>query len=224
MKNAIYLIFILFFSANLFAQKDSLQLGDRYAEDQLYTSISYAQLFNQPETISRSGFSYAFSIGFIKDITLNKKGNVSFALGVGYGFDFFNHNLKVEEFNNVTSFGDASSLTSNLFKSHNLEVPLELRWRTSTANKYSFWRVYGGVKLLYNLSNKFEFEENSTVFNYNNVNSYNQFQYGLTLSAGFDEFNINVFYSLSPIFENATFNGEDVNSGILKFGLIFYIL
>ncbi|WP_405562955.1 porin family protein [Polaribacter sp. Asnod6-C07] len=224
MKNIIYFALFLFFSLNVYAQKDSLQLGDRYAEDQIYTSISYAQFFDQPEGISRSGFSYALSFGFIKDFTLNKKGNVAIAFGVGYGFDFYNHELKVEEFNNITSFSDGSSLTSNLFKTHSLEFPLELRWRTSTAKKYNFWRIYGGVKFLYNLSNKFEFEENSTVFTYKNVSSYNQFQYGLTLSAGFDEFNINIFYSLTPVFESATFNGEDINSSILKFGLIFYIL
>ena len=224
MKNSIYFLFVFFCCTTIYAQKDSLQLGDRYAEDQIYTSISYAQFFNQPESISRSGFSYAFSVGFMKDLTLNKKGNVSFALGFGYGFDFFNHELKIVELNNSTSFSDGSDLTSNIFKSHNLEIPVEIRWRTSTAKKYNFWRIYGGVKFLYNLSNTFEFEENVTVSTFKNVSTYNSFQYGLTLSAGFDEFNINIFYSLTPIFENATFNGKDINSSILKFGLIFYIL
>lgn len=210
--------------SNLSAQKDSLQLGDKYAEDQIYASISYAQLFNQPKEISRSGFSYAISTGFIKDIILNKKGNISIAVGVGYGFDFFNHELKVEELNSTTSFNTASNLDANVFKAHNLEFPLELRWRTSTAKRYDFWRIYGGVKFLYNLSNQFQFVENSSEFSYKNVSSYNKLQYGLSLSAGYDEFNINVFYSLTPIFKEATISGETVNSGILKFGLIFYIL
>lgn len=224
MKTVSYFIFFLFFVPAIFAQKDSLQLGDRYAEDQIYISISYAQFFNQPSPISKSGFSYALSTGFIKDFTLNKKGNVSIALGVGYGFDFYNHELKVEEINGSTNFSAGQSLASNLFKSHNLEFPLELRWRTSTAKKYDFWRIYGGIKFLYNLSNTFQFEDNSNTFSYKNVSAYNQFQYGLTLSAGFDEFNVNIFYSLVPIFNNATINGEAINSSILKFGLIFYIL
>ena len=216
--------FFLFFVSNLSAQKDSLQLGDRYSEDQIYTSISYAQFFKQPSPISRSGFSYAFSAGFIKDITLNKRGNLSIALGFGYGFDFFNHELKVEELNNVTVFSEGQNLASNVFKSHNLEFPLEFRWRTSDAKKFDFWRIYGGVKFLYNISNKFQFEENSDAFSYKNVSAYNQFQYGLTLSAGFDEFNVNIFYSLTPMFNNAVINSEDINSTILKFGLIFYLL
>lgn len=224
MKKISYLLFLIFFVSNLSAQKDSLQLGDRYAEDQIYVLISYAQFFNQPKVISRSGFSYAVSTGFIKDITLNKRGNISVALGIGYGFDFFNHELKVEELNNSTSFNTSNNLDSNSLKVHNLEFPLELRWRTSTAKKYNFWRIYGGVKFLYNLSNKFQFVENATEFTYKNVSSYNKFQYGLSLSAGFDKFNVNFFYSLTPVFEDATINAEAVNTSILKFGLIYYIL
>lgn len=224
MKNILYFVFLFFCVSNFFAQKDSLQIGDRYAEDQIYASISYGQIFNQPSPISKSGFSYALSMGFIKDITLNKRGNVSIAFGVGYGFDFFNHELKVEEINESTNFSGGQGLASNIFKSQNLEFPLELRWRTSTAIRYDFWRIYGGIKFLYNLSNQFQFEENSTAFSYKNVSSYNKFQYGLTLSAGYDKINVNLFYSLTPIFNNATISGEDINSAILKFGLIFYIL
>lgn len=224
MKKLIYFTFLLFFVSKISAQKDSLQLGDRYADDQIYASISYAQFFNQPTTISRSGFSYAISTGFIKDIILNKKGNVSLALGLGYGFDFFNHELKVEEVNNIITFNASSNLESNIFKSHNLEFPLEFRWRTSTASRYDFWRIYGGVKFLYNLSNKFQFVENSTEFIYKNIGSYNSFQYGISLSAGYDAFNVNFYYSLTPLFNGATVNGEDINISILKFGLIFYIL
>lgn len=214
-------VFILSFSVN--AQKDSLQLGDKYAEDQLYISVSYAQFFNQPKAISRSGFSYALSTGFIKDFILNKKGNISIAAGIGYGFDFFNHNLKVEEVSTNTVF-NTSGNSSNVFKSHNLEFPIEFRWRTSNAIKYDFWRVYGGIKFLYNLSNSFKTEEGVSIVEYKNVSSYNKLQYGLTLSAGFEKYNFNLFYNLTPIFEDATFNGEQLDTSIIKFGLIFYIL
>ncbi|UAM98276.1 PorT family protein [Polaribacter litorisediminis] len=215
---------LLFFVLNVCAQKDSLQLGDWYAEDQIYGSISYAQFSNQPKEISKSGFSYALSMGFIKDIILNKKGTISIALGIGYGFDFFNHKLRVEEINNVTVFNPAINLTSNVFKAHNLEFPIELRFRTSNAKKYEFWRFYGGLKFLYNLSNKFQFEENSMNFEYKNVSAYQKLQYGLSLSAGYDEVNLNLFYNLTPMFTNAKINGETIDTSILKFGLIFYLL
>ncbi|QXP64110.1 porin family protein [Polaribacter sp. HaHaR_3_91] len=225
MKTALTLFIILINVIGSFAQKDSLNLGDRYAEDQIYVAVSYAQFIDQPQEIFKSNFSYGLSVGFLKDVILNKQGNVSIAAGVGYGFDFFNHELKVEEINNATDFSSDASISANLFKSHNLEFPLEFRWRTSTANKYSFWRIYGGVKFSYNLSNKFQFDdENGNTFKYKDVSNYNKLQYGLTLSTGYDEFNINLYYGLTPVFENSTINGEVINTKILKFGLIFYLL
>ena len=224
MKKLSFFLFLFIGTLFSFAQKDSLQLGDRYAEDQIYLSISYAQLYNQPSTITKSGFSYGISAGFLKDIILNKKGSISIAAGIGYGFESFNHELKVVEVNNNTRFSEATNINSNDFKTSNLEFPLELRWRTSNANKYNFWRVYTGIKFLYNLSNRFDFIENNTNFSYKNVSAFNKFQYGLTLSAGYDEFNINIYYGLTPIFKNATINGEAINTKTLKFGLIFYIL
>lgn len=225
MKSKIILFFLLVFTPFIYAQKDSLNLGDRYAEDQIYVSISYAQFYDQPTLISKTNFSYALSGGFIKDVILNKQGTFSVAAGIGYGFDFLNHKLKVEEINNTTLFSSDKTISGNLFKSHNLEFPLELRWRTSNANKYNFWRVYTGVKFLYNLSNKFQFKDASNnSLKYSNISSYNNLQYGLTFSAGFDEFNINVFYGLTPVFSDSKINGEDINTKTLKFGLIYYFL
>ncbi|QNM85238.1 PorT family protein [Polaribacter pectinis] len=225
MNKAITTLLLLFITISVFSQRESLNLGDRYAEDQIYASVSFAQFDDQPSIISKSSFSYSISTGFIKDFILNKQGSFSIAAGVGYGFDLFNHKLKVEEINNATSFSSDLTISGNIFKSHNLEFPLEIRWRTSTANRYDFWRVYAGIKFMYNLSNKFQFEDsNNTSFQYSNVSAYNNLQYGLTLSAGYDEFNINIFYGLTPIFNDATINGETINTKILKFGLIFYIL
>lgn len=220
----IFFIFFFFIAFSIHAQKDSLQLGSRYAEDQIYASVSYAQLTNQPSGIIKSGFSYAFSVGFIKDFTLNRKGTFAFALGLGYGYDFFNHTLKVHELDNKTTFDFGANLSSNTFSYHNLEVPIEFRWRTSTANKYDFWRIYTGVKFLYNLNNNFKYTENNTLYSFNSISNFRKLQYGLTFSFGFDEYNFNLFYSLSPLFENATIQGEGINTSVLKFGFIFYIL
>lgn len=225
MKIKVAFLFLLLTVVNSFAQKDSLQLGDRYAEDQLYISISYSQLNEQPTPITKSNFSYALSAGFIKDIILNKKGSISFAAGVGFGYDYFNHKLKIDEVNGTTMFGSDNTINNNIFKTYNLEFPLEFRWRTSNAKKYNFWRVYTGVKLIYNLQNTFSYTDaNQQNFKYKNINPYNNFQYGLSLSAGYDEFNVHLFYGLSPIFKDATINTEAIHTKILKFGLIYYLL
>jgi hypothetical protein len=209
----------------IFSQKDSLSIGDAYADDQIYLSVAYSQFSTQPSTITKSNFSYALSGGYMKDIILNKTGTISIAGGFGYGFDFFNHELKVEEFNDETIFNLNNTGSNNVFKAHNLEFPFEFRWRTSTAKNYNFWRVYAGIKFLYNLRNQFQYTDaNSNDVKYSNISAYNKLQYGFTISAGYDAFNINVFYGLTPIYKNATINGESINTKILKFGLIFYFL
>jgi hypothetical protein len=225
MKFIVILFYFLVFPMLVFSQKDSLALGDTYSDDQLYVSVSYSQFNNQPSTLTKSNFSYSLSAGFMKDISLNKTGTIAIAAGFGYGFDFFNHKLKVDVLNGKTIFTLDDGITDNVFKAHNLEFPFEIRWRTSTAKKYNFWRIYAGLKLLYNLNNQFQYSDtNSKQIKYSNISSYNKLQYGLTISAGYDAFNMNVFYGLTPIYKNANIFGEPIDTQILKFGLIFYFL
>ncbi len=225
MKTIFCCFLLICFVISSYAQKDSLQLGSRYSEDQLYASVSYSQFFDQPSTIFKSYFSYSLSFGFLKDIILNKRGSISIAGGVGYGFDFFNHRLKVTRTSSLTEFSSDNGINNNLFKSHNLEIPFEFRWRSSNANKYSFWRIYTGIKFTYNLRNSFQYnDENSKEFKFSNIEEYRKLQYGATLSVGYDKFTINIFYGLTPIFSNSKINDEAINTKILKMGLIFYIL
>ena len=224
-KIRILFFYSFVFPMVIFSQKDSLSLGDAYADDQIYLSVSYSQFNDQPSTITKSNFSYSLSFGFMKDIILNKTGTLAIAGGFGYGFDFFNHKLKIDELNSEIVFNRGNLMSDNVFKAHNLEFPFEIRWRTSTAKKYNFWRVYSGVKFLYNLNNQFQYTNtNSSQIKYSNISSYNKLQYGLTISAGYDAFSINVFYGLTPIYENASINGESIETKILKFGLTFYFL
>jgi hypothetical protein len=225
MKQSVILFYFLVFSMFVFSQKDSLALGDKYSDDQIYVSVSYSQFNKQPSTVTKSNFSYSLSGGFMKDISLNKMGTIAIAAGFGYGFDFFNHKLKVNEVNGKTVFTLDNAISDNVFKAHNLEFPFEIRWRTSTAKKYNFWRIYSGIKFLYNLNNQFQYEDiNANQIKYSDVSSYNKLQYGLTISAGYDAFNMNVFYGVSPIYKNVNIDGESINTQILKFGLIFYFL
>jgi hypothetical protein len=223
MKKLIFLFFITC-SLTSVAQKDSLQLGDRYAEDQLYVMVSYNQLFDQPAMVKGSGFSYGLSTGFMKDLILNKQGSISMALGVGYNFDLLNHGLTISEENNDITFQADNSGATNKLLLHNLEFPFELRWRGSDAQTYKFWRVYMGVKASYNLSNNFKFTNETNSFSYSNVSNYNTWQYGLTLSVGYDVFTAHVYYGLNPILKDTSLGTADISSKIMRIGLIFYLL
>jgi hypothetical protein len=223
MKKLIFLFFITC-SLTSVAQKDSLQLGGRYAEDQVYVMVSYNQLFNQPAMVKGSRFSYGLSTGFMKDLILNKQGSISMALGVGYNFDLLNHGLTISEENNDITFEVDNLGATNKLLLHNLEFPFELRWRGSDAQTYKFWRVYMGVKASYNLSNNFKFINETDSFSYRNVSSYNTWQYGLTLSVGYDVFTAHVYYGLNSILKDTSLGTADISSKIMRIGLIFYLL
>lgn len=220
----VFSLILIGFTIPFFAQKDSLQLGDRYADDQLYLLISYNQLMDQPLSVDASGLSYGFSGGLIKDVIINKRGSVSLALGLGYNFDLFNHGLAISEQNNEITFQADNTFASNKLLIHNLEFPLQLRWRNSDANTYKFWRIYMGIKASYNLSNEFKFSNETTSLSYKNIPQFNNWQYGITLSVGYDVFTAHAYYGFNPILENAAIGSTEISSKILKIGLIFYLL
>lgn len=209
----------------LYAQKDSLRLGDKYLEDQLYVSVSYSQFFNQPNNVIGSGFSYGLNTGYIKDISLVRSGKLALGIGIGYAYDSFNHGYKISKQNNsvIIDVDPSVTITSN-FKLHSLEFPFEFRWRTSTANKYKFWRIYTGFKISYNLNNTIQFTTNNVLNEYSNIERFNKIQYGLTLAAGYSTFNFSLYYGLTPLFKSAALGTNPINTKVLKLGLIFYIL
>ena len=223
MKKLIFFFFIGCSSIS-FSQKDSLQLGSKYAEDQLYFLISYNQLFDQPSLVKGSGFSYGLSAGFMKDLILNKKGSISMALGIGYNYDLLNHGLTIAKDNNEVTFQVDNSGAINTLTIHNLEFPFEFRWRNSDAQTYNFWRVYMGVKASYNVSNNFKFTDQSNSFSFKNVSRFNSWQYGLTLSVGYDVFTAHMYYGLTPMLKDTMLGTTDISSKTMRIGLIFYFL
>lgn len=224
MKRVLFVFCFTFISLSVFAQKDSLNIGDKYLEDQLYILATYNVLRDQPSNVKNSGFSYGFSGGFIRDIPLNKNKTLGLGIGVGYGFDSFNHGLKVTENNNQVTFEVDNSLTSNKLRLHNLEIPIEFRWRNSTAKRYDFWRIYTGVKITYNLSNRFEYNLNDETFVFTNVSRYNNWQTGFIFSAGYAAFNFHFYYGFSPILKNSSIGTNNISTKVMKFGLTFYVL
>ncbi|WP_460220095.1 porin family protein [Psychroserpens sp. MEBiC05023] len=211
--------------------KDSTKVvDDRYREDQFYFSVTYNLLGNKPKGVSQSGFSSGFHFGFIRDMPINEKRNKAIGIGLGLSTNSYNQTLLISEidgsFNYSVIEGDVS-FSKNKFTTYLLEVPLEFRWRTSTASDYDFWRIYAGIKFGYVVHNSSKFNGNPNNIKLSNIDHFNDLQYGLTLSAGYSNVNFHFYYALNSIFDdNATLS--DTNSSIdmnaVKIGLIFYIL
>ncbi|WP_041301691.1 porin family protein [Lacinutrix sp. 5H-3-7-4] len=212
-------------SDNTFGNKviDSL-----YKEDQFYIGVTYNLLGQKPEGLSQNGFSSGFHFGFTKDMPINKRRNIAIGLGVGLSLNSFNQNLQIAKTdgNNLEfSIIDDTDYSKNKFSTYMLEVPLEFRWRTSTAVDYKFWRIYTGFKFGYLFANNTKFEGQPENMKLSNLDIFNKFQYGLSLSAGYNTWNFYFYYSLNPIFKNeAQINGQIIDANALKVGLIFFIL
>jgi hypothetical protein len=205
-------------------------IDENYREDQFYLAITYNLLADKPNNVSQTGFSSGFHLGFIRDFPLNERRNFGLGLGLGASLNSYNHNIFVSENDSgeieYINLSDADiSYSKNKFSTYLVEMPLEFRWRTSTAEEYKFWRIYTGFKVGYLLASSTKFKgELGTVKN-NNIKDFNDFQYGVTFSAGYNTWNFHLYYSLNPILsKDAQLTEQAIDMFAVKFGLIFYIL
>lgn len=227
--------FLLLLGVNYFGfsqnndDTDKAALYENYREDQFYASITYNLLNFKPDGVSQSDFSSGFHFGFIRDMPINERRNFALGIGLGLSTNSYNQNLSILETNNnlVYLIIDESevNVSKNKFTTYLVEMPLEIRWRTSTAIDYNFWRIYTGFKVGYLLYNSTKYRSEAGDQNLSNLDDFNKFQYGLTLSAGYGTWNFNVYYGLNSIFnDNAKLNGETIDMKSFKIGLMFYIL
>ena len=235
MKNFVFVLLVLIgvigFSQNNNTNKEDVsELYKDYREDQFYASVTYNLLNEKPSGVKQSGFSSGFNLGFIRDMPINERRNVAIGLGLGLSANSYNQkNILISETTNDIEFSiiDESdyNVTKNKFTTYLVEVPLEIRWRTSTASEYNFWRIYTGFKIGYLLYNSTKFMSDIENTKLSNIDSFNKLQYGLTLSAGYGTWNFHLYYGLNPIFDaNLQSNNTRVNMKSLKIGLMFYVL
>jgi len=229
----IVLIVLIFFISSPYVigqEESTVVLDSLYKEDQFYFAITYNLLGNKPNGVSQNGFSSGFHFGYIKDIPVNPHRNVAIGLGLGFSTNSFNNNLLISEDLNegylYTILDDNNiSYIKNKFTTYLVEIPIEFRWRTSTAKEYKFWRIYTGVKFGYVVANSSKFKSDLTKIKNNGISDFENLQYGFTFSAGYSTWNLHFYYALNPIFSSAAkINNESIDMNAIKIGLIFYIL
>ncbi|MFK7780767.1 porin family protein [Psychroserpens sp.] len=204
-------------------------VDDKYREDQFYVSVTYNLLGNKPDGVSQSGFSSGYHFGFIRDMPINKRRNLAIGVGLGISSNSYNQTLLISEGNDdfqYTVLNDSDiEYSKNKFTTYLIEFPIEFRWRTSTATDYDFWRIYAGLKLGYVFYNSSKFNSIEGDIRLSNIDSFNAFQYGLTLSAGYSNISFHLYYGLNDIFnEDAKINGQSIEMNSVRIGLMFYLL
>ncbi len=234
MKFITTLVLTFFSIATLWSQEVAIDttkaIDTKYREDQFYIAVTYNLLADKPNNVSQTGFSSGFHLGYIRDFPLNERRNFGLGIGLGASINTYNHNIYIFENSNgeieyINLSDEDISYSKNKFSMYLLEMPFEVRWRTSTAEEYKFWRIYTGFKAGYLFASTTKFKGELGNVKNNNIKDFNDFQYGLTFSAGYNTWNFHLYYSLNSIFSKEAQLGEQAIDMIaVKFGLIFYIL
>jgi len=212
-------LIILLYTGFLHAQNDNDFVDEKYLEDQLYFNLTYIQMLNTPDRISQSGFSFGLGGGFIKDFPINKRRNVGLGLGLGYGLNNYYFNLQLDE-GDIP--GEELKFKNNKIILHAVELPIELRFRGSTASKYKFWRFYPGIKIAYSFAKNTNFSK-SPDFDLGDYIKINDFLYGVTFSAGYNKWNLHLYYGLNELFNESMDNPYAIDINDIRVGLIFYM-
>ncbi|NIJ44247.1 hypothetical protein FHR24_000686 [Wenyingzhuangia heitensis] len=219
--------FILFFITPLIlTAQDKLYADEKYYEDQLYIGVQYNSFVTYNKGINNNGVPYSFDAGFIKDMPLNKKRNIGLGIGIGYSYDILRPNITATPNGTNFDYAISNDFSSYKYQSHNIEIPFEFRWRTSTPTNNSFWRIYTGASAVYNISSKTEFNVGSKTVTYSDLEDLTKINYTVYTSIGLGTWNLHLKYYLKSPFKDSvrTIDDQKLSFNQLKIGVLFYIL
>jgi hypothetical protein len=162
---------------------------------------------------------------------INEGRNVAIGVGLGLSTNTYNSNLFIGELENErTVFQNLDrnemDYQSNRFNTNLIELPIQIRWRTSTATTTNFWRIYPGFKMGYIFGFKSTFKQDGITLKQTDIPELNKIRYVATLAIGNGSFNAFIHCNLNSLFDDTaiTTNGDSVGLQPIKFGVEFYLL
>lgn len=205
------------------------EVDSLYREDQFYFGLTYNFLMKKPVGLISRGLSGGIQGGFLRDMPINKRRNIAIAVGLGLAYDQYGTNLFVGEDTEGNSIfrilDDRVDFDQNRFSMATLELPIELRWRTSTPIDYRFWRVYTGFRIGYSYWYKATFKQPGNNINQTKIPEFDPIRLSATVGFGYNTFNFFASYNLNPFFKDAyTVDGKKLDFNGVKVGLMFFIL
>lgn len=225
-------ILTLFIFFGAFAQEDGAEIkviDSLYREDQFYINFT-TNKFQNLKGLSQSKFSPGFGIGFLRDMPVNKSRTFAIAAGLGYSLNVNSNNLlinadEVTSVNSYSFFDINGHYNQNKLSLQYIDLPIEIRWRSSTPESHKFWRIYSGFKMSYLVASRYKLVSDAQSVVYKSNADLNKFQYGCYLATGWNTWNIYAYYGLNPVFKSASLvGGEKINMNTFNLGLQFYIL
>ncbi|WP_396165229.1 porin family protein [Flavobacterium sp.] len=212
------ILFFLWIPFFCFSQEiKPIEIDSLYREDQFYASLSYNLVQNRPDGFKQFSFSPGVTFGILRDIPISKNRHWAIAPGIGYSYNNIKQFINSEEIVGATENTSSENIRTTI-TSHSVDIPIEIRWRNSTPNSHSFWRIYTGFKTSYVLNSKLKLESTTEISKESISDEINRLQYGAYISVGFNTWNPYIYYGLNPIFK------EGSKMSNFNVGFIFYIL
>ena len=192
-----------------------------YREDQIYASVGYPLLIDVPEALTQNKLSHTFSLGFVRDMPINRARNLAFGLGFGLNYNVVHTNLQFTE--NMEAYTYLSSNVTNQWNNLDLEIPLEFRWRSSVPLNYQFWRAYAGLVGYYTLSAN-QRTRTALIDSITSL-SVQKFRLALRLNVGNNTWNLTYTHPIDSFFDYDKSPHNKLFSQLktAKLGLVFYI-
>lgn len=229
-KSVLVILIVLCFGLPALGQDSIPTTYDQnYREDQFYVGLTYNVITDVPGAVATQGLSGGIHFGFLRDIPLNEARNFAVAIGAGLSIDKYGQTLFIGEDTSENSIfsvlDEGVDYNSNSLSAYSVEVPFQIRWRTSTPASYKFWRLYGGFRMGYVYWYKASFRQTNNDVNQTNIPEFDRLRMGASISFGYNTFNFYVYYSINPFFKDAvTDENQTVDFRTIKVGLMFYIL
>ena len=212
------ILFFLWIPFFCFSQEiKPIEIDSLYREDQFYASLSYNLIHNRPEGFKQFSFSPGVTFGILRDIPISKNRHWAIAPGIGYSYNNIKQFINSEEIVGATENTTSENIRT-IITNHSFDFPLEIRWRNSTPNSHSFWRIYTGLKTSYVFNSKLKLESTTESTKKSISDEINRWQYGAYISVGFNTWNPYIYYGINPIFK------EGSKMSNFNVGFIFYIL
>lgn len=225
------LVLFLFFSTiNVLAQNDSIPdfeaIDYKYREDQFYVNLTYNILENRPFGVTQNSFSAGINAGFLRDFPINKDRTFAIAPGLGLSFSNYKQNLLIDDTSGTIVYSKIAAdvdFDRNKLALYAIDLPIEFRWRTSTPESHKFWRIYTGFKMSYLLYSESRYVDSVKAITINNNPDLNKFLYGAYLTAGYNSWNLYVYYGFNSVFSKSLDTTSN-HLNTLNLGFMFYIL
>jgi hypothetical protein len=161
--------------------------------------------------------SRRFEFYFMKDRAF-AHGHLGIAYGIGMSFTNVNSNAADSVGNDGKTYLNASpyigiSPSQNKLSTNYLEIPLELRIRTSPLHNGNRLKLAIGVKVGWDMQDHLKFEYGSFKEKLYNIQNINPFRYAYTARIGYGKFSLMGYYGINTLFKSGGV------SNMIPFGL-----